>query len=175
MIIQFTIKGNPFGKQRPYFTSFRGGARGIKRKETILHENIARETWHQVFKGQKEFEGDISIKITAYYKIPQSWSKWKRQAAELQIIRPNRKGPLKPDVDNVCKWIMDSLNPSKIGHKTVPFSGVFKDDGQVVDLSISSYYSNDPKTEVLIEAKPQLSTEEIKKKVKERLKENGSV
>lgn len=174
MIIEFTIDGNPFGKQRPYFTSFRGGSRGIKRKETILHENIARETWHQVYKGKKEFEGDISIYIEAFYQIPQSWPKWKQQAAEFDIIRPNRKGPLKADVDNVCKWIMDSLNPNKIGHKTLEGTGVYRDDGQVVDLQIVSHYSHQPRTKVRIDARPKLDTNEIKKKVKERLK-NGSI
>lgn len=173
MKIVFTITGNPFGKQRPYIVRGRNGMRGIKRKESILHENVAREAWHQIYNGKKENDWDISIKIQAFYVIPKSWPKWKKQAALFGYLRPNKKGPLKPDVDNVAKWIMDSLNPAKIGHKTVEGTGVYRDDGQVVDLSFSSFYSDNPRTEVTIIASEKPDMEEIKKKVKERLKNDS--
>lgn len=173
MVISFTIDGNPFGKQRPYIVRNSRGPHGIKRKESILHENIAREAWHQVYQG-KQAEWDVYLDIKAFYKIPQSWPKWKQNAARFGYLKPNKKGPLKPDVDNVAKWIMDSLNPSKIGRKTIPNSGIYADDGAVVDLHISSYYSDKPRTEVKIVTQPKPDMNEIKKKVKERLK-NDSV
>lgn len=159
--IKFTIPGNPFGKQRPYVVN----KRGIKRKETVLHENIAREAWHNAYSG-KTFEWDIALDIIAYYQIPKGWPKWKQQAARLGYIRPNKKGPSKPDVDNVSKLIMDSLNPTKIGKKTVPNTGIYKDDGQVVHLAIDSYYSDDPRAEVTVTAYKKPDLAQIKEKVK---------
>lgn len=165
MIFKFTIPGNPFGKQRPYVVN----KRGIKRHKTILHENIAREAWHQSYKG-KQNDWDIALDLVAYYEIPKSWPKWKQEAARLKLIRPNRKGPSKPDVDNVCKLVMDSLNPAKVGHRTIPNTGIYSDDGQVVHLAINSYYSDDPRTEVKITASLKPDLQEIKSKVKENKK-----
>lgn len=161
MRIEFTIPGNPFGKQRPYVVN----RHGIKRKESVLHENIAREAWHNEYSG-KPFEWSIALDITAYYQIPKSWAKWKQKAARLGYIRPNKKGPSKPDVDNVSKLIMDSLNPTKIGRKTVPNTGIYEDDGQVVHLTIDSYYSVNPRVVVIVTAyeKPDLA------KIKEEMK-----
>lgn len=176
MVITFEISGVPFGKQRPYVVRGRNGVHGIKRKESILHENLAREAWHQAINLKQEFDWDISLDLTAYYPIPKkSWPQWKQNAARFGYIRPNRKGPSKPDADNVAKWVMDSLNPNKIGHKAIPNSGIYADDGQVVHLSIDSYYSDDPRTVVRIEATPKPDMNEIKKKVKERLKQNDEI
>lgn len=161
MIFKFTIPGNPFGKQRPYVAHHRG----FKRHKSILHENIAREAWHQSYRG-KTNEGDVKLDLKAFYQIPKSWPKWKKEAARLNFIKPNRKGPSKPDVDNVSKLVMDSLNPAKIGRKTVPNTGVYLDDGQVVHLAIDSYYSDNPRVEVTVEILEELNTDEIKRKVK---------
>lgn len=165
MIIKFIIPGNPFGKQRPYV----GNRHGFKRKETVLHENIAREAWHQAYSG-KTYNGNVSIDLIAYYCIPISWPKWKQRAAKYGYIRPHRKGPKKPDVDNVCKLVMDSLNPTKIGRKTMTNTGVYEDDGQVVDLKISSYYSENPRIEAIVNATEEEDPELLKKLVKEHEK-----
>lgn len=162
LIIKFTIPGNPFGKQRPYF----GNRRGFKRSKTTLHENLAREAWHQVYDGAVA-TWDVAIDLKAYYCIPKSWPKWKQKAALLGYIRPNKKGPKKPDVDNVSKLVMDSLNPAKVGHRNLPNTGIYEDDGQVVHLAIDSWYSDNPRVEVTVNALPMPDVEEIKKKVKE--------
>ena len=46
----------------------------------------------------------------------------------------------KPDVDNVAKIILDGLNCI-----------AWDDDTQVVDLSVSKYYSEEPRVSVMIE------------------------
>lgn len=65
---------------------------------------------------------------------------------------------------------MDSLNPTKIGRKTVPNTGVYEDDGQVVDLKISSYYSENPRIEAIVNATEEEDPELLKKLVKEHEK-----
>jgi len=56
------------------------------------------------------------------------------------IIRPTKK----PDIDNICKIICDSLN--KIA---------YHDDSQIVDCQVRKFYSERPRVVVTIsEAKP---------------------
>lgn len=160
MIIKFTIPGNPFGKERPYVVHHHG----IKRPKSVLHENIAREAWHKKYSG-KTLDWDVALDIKAFYRIPDSWAKWKKEAARRGYIKPNKKGPSKPDVDNVSKLVMDSLNPTKIGHKIVPNTGIYQDDGQVTHLAIDSYYSDNPRVEVTVNAQEKPDLTEIKTKM----------
>lgn len=162
--VTFVIPGNPFGKQRPLVvkTSYRGG-RGIKRKETIAYENKARYYWRNAYKGDYDLENPVSLILTAYYQIPDSWPKWKKEAARQGLIRPMKKSSIKPDVDNVTKMIMDSLNQTSINRKHVPNTGLYKDDGQVVDQEIHAFYSDEPRVEVdaYILEKPDLKSLKI--------------
>ena len=67
----------------------------------------------------------ISVDIQAFYPIPQSLSKAKRNDAINGNIRPTTK----PDCDNVIKAVLDALN------------GVaYYDDKQVVSVSCNKYY-----------------------------------
>ena len=54
----------------------------------------------------------------------------------LGIIRPT----IKPDVDNIAKVILDSLNGL-----------AYKDDKQIVFCIISKWYGENPKVEVILE------------------------
>lgn len=167
MIIKFTIDGNPFGKQRPLVAH----RHGIKRPETRIYERKARGTWNRVYRSP-EFTGAVKIDLKAYYPIPQSWAKWKKEAARKKLIRPIRKSKLKPDVDNVCKMIMDSLNPETYRRQKVG-PGVYLDDGQVVHLSIESWYSDSPRVEVTIDAQQEAAANEIKEKLKKLPKDES--
>lgn len=161
MKIQFTIPGNPFGKQRPYVAN----GRGFKRPKSVMKENLAREAWHQKFNG-KEAEWDVYLDILAYCAIPKSWPKWKQEAARLGILRPNKKGPNSPDLDNVLKWVADSCNPATVHRKTIKGTGIYKDDGQIVHMNIDGWYSDNPRTEVIITALKKPTIAELKELVK---------
>ncbi|WP_423739149.1 RusA family crossover junction endodeoxyribonuclease [Clostridium sporogenes] len=52
------------------------------------------------------------------------------------IVRPT----IKPDVDNIAKVILDSLNGL-----------AYKDDKQIVTCGISKWYGEDPRVEVILE------------------------
>lgn len=76
------------------------------------------------------------MSITAYYQIPKSASKRKREQMERNIIVPT----VKPDADNVCKAVCDALN------------GVaWKDDAQIVNLIFEKHYGAEPCVKVEIE------------------------
>lgn len=166
MEIKFTIPGNPFGKQRPYVAN----GHGFKRPKTIAKENLARESWNQVFNG-KESEWNVDLSVIAYCTIPKSWPKWKQEAARLGVIRPNKKGKYTPDLDNVIKWVADSCNPRKVSKKTIKGTGIYADDGQIVHMDIDGWYSDKPRTEVTLTTYRRPTVEEIKQKVKEMKKD----
>lgn len=163
MIIKFTIPGNPFGKQRPLVVGYRK-KHGIKREKTRLYENKAREAWHNAYDGPEQ-TWDVSMNIKAFYEIPKSWPKWKKKAALQKLLRPNKKSPLKCDADNAAKMVMDSVNPETYHHKIIR-QGIYHDDGQVVDLHIESWYSDNPRVEVTINAQPEPDLEIIKQMMK---------
>ena len=73
--------------------------------------------------------------MTAYYSIPKSDSRKKRDLKINGALRPMKK----PDADNVLKCICDALN------------GVaFVDDAQVVRAVVEKFYSMDPRVDVKI-------------------------
>jgi len=121
----FTVPGLPRGKGRPRFS--RNG-HTYTPKDTILYENLVATSYD----GGK-LEGDLSAKIVCYFPIPKSISKKKREFMLTERVYYNHK----PDLDNLAKIILDSLN------------GIaFDDDRQVVRLEVSKFYSDRPRAEV---------------------------
>lgn len=81
--------------------------------------------------------GDIRAVICFYMPIPKNWSKRKKQLAVNGEIRPS----VKPDLDNLCKAVLDALNGGIAYH----------DDKQLVELHLSKMYSDHPRTEIELE------------------------
>lgn len=163
----FTIPGNPFGKERPLVVRRGRFSRGIKRPKTRQYENMTRTLWKSNYQGTYDVENAINLDIKAYYQIPASWAKWKKEAAKQGVIRPVHKSRIKPDVDNVAKMIMDSFNQEELNRKHVPNTGLYKDDGQVVHLSVDSWYSDEPRVEATLTVLPLMDIEEVKKAMQE--------
>lgn len=128
-----TIPGEPKGKQRPRMTR-----QGITYtpKETVVYENLVKTCFQGQNPNYKYIDGYIRATISAYYSIPKSVSKKKRQQMIDNIIRPTKK----PDLDNVAKMILDALN--KVA---------YDDDKQVVELIIKKYYAEMPFTKLVLE------------------------
>lgn len=137
--IEFTIEGEVKGKMRPKATAFGGHARVYTPSAQIKNENwikmeYLRKAESEGFKGF----GDkpVNIYITTNIAIPKSFSKKKREQALAVMLRPI----VKPDIDNVCKTILDALN------------GIaFDDDKQIVRLNAEKYYSEKTFTYVYME------------------------
>ncbi len=133
MEIKFTVLGAPVAKGRPRMT--RQGHTYTPQK-TVAYENLVRLEYQRQC-GSFKFGTDapLDVRITAYYPIPKSVSKKKRQMMVSHQLRPMKR----PDTDNVCKSILDSLN------------GVaYYDDAQVVDCQVRKFYGEDPRVFVKI-------------------------
>lgn len=136
MRANFCILGEPQGKGRPRFSTVCGHVKPRTPEETVLYENLVKTEYRQQVGVKFPDDAMLDVRIFAYYPIPKSASKRKRQAMLEKKIRPTKK----PDWDNVGKVICDSLN------------GIaYRDDAQVVDSMVRKFYGEDPKVVVTIE------------------------
>ena len=85
--------------------------------------------------GQQMLTGELCASLTAYFAIPNSKSKAEKKRMSWGIVRPTKK----PDIDNLIKSVLDSLN------------GIaYKDDSQIVTVVAEKFYSDVPRLELEI-------------------------
>jgi Holliday junction resolvase RusA-like endonuclease len=130
--MKFIIPGEPKGKGRPRVTKT---GHAFTPKDTLEYENWVKQCYVNC-EDRKLLDGQIYAKIDCYFSIPKSATIKKSNMMRQNIIRPCKK----PDVDNVCKSILDSLN------------GIaYKDDSQIVDCLIRKWYADEPRVEVRLQ------------------------
>lgn len=129
-MIRFTILGEPVSKQRPRVTKW--GT--YTPDKTVNYENLVKQLY--ISEGLPQLVGELEIEVVAYFVIPKSISKKKRDQMNKGIIRPTKK----PDLDNIIKIISDALN-------TI----AYHDDSQIVKATIEKYYSDNPRVEVVLQ------------------------
>lgn len=134
MTVKFTVLGEPRGKQRPRVTR-KGNT--YTPAETVQYENLVRMEYRRQC-GDYRFPDDaaLDMRIMAYYAIPKSASKKKRQEMLEHRIRSLKK----VDCDNAVKIVADSLNMI-----------AYRDDVQIVDCQIRKFYSSEPRIVVTIQ------------------------
>lgn len=155
-MIKITIPGEPVPKQRPRMIrqsiaynpdepipmQSRATKQGIvyTPAKTRRYEQLVQEIYNSEIKHDEFYDKGIPLvfRVKAFFAIPKSWSKRKQQQAldgELDVTK-------RPDGDNILKICMDALN------------GVaFYDDAQIIEMSISKHYSDNPRVEIEIERK----------------------
>ena len=134
MGIVFEVPGEPRGKGRPRFTK---EGHAYTDSETRAYEKKIMAYYRQQLRDFRWGDGAcVSVEVTAVYPIPKSATKASLAAIQAGRILPKRK----PDIDNVLKVVLDSLN------------GIaYKDDSQVVMISGKKIYGHEPK--LIIEMK----------------------
>ena len=131
--IEFKIPGKVIGKGRPHFVKKTGVA--ITPQQTRSYESLIRDVVLPLMGGEKPWEGRVKANIVAYYKIPKSWSKKDKELASQQQIPPK-----KPDVDNVVKIVLDSLN-----------RWLYLDDTQVCECHMYKFWAEEDNLYVQME------------------------
>ena len=128
--MKIVIPMPPVSKGRPRFANGHAYTPAKTRAYEEAVQLIARRSI------KEPFTGPLRMKIHFYLPIPKSWSKAKKQAAMDKTVVPSAK----PDIDNLCKAIMDGLNGG-IG---------YNDDKQIVELHTYKWYG-EPRTEIELE------------------------
>jgi Holliday junction resolvase RusA-like endonuclease len=114
------VEGKIRGKARPRV--FNGHA--MTPEITVNYENWVKACYQQ--QEGKYLEGQIRATLTAYFTIPKSYTNKRKEAIKQGEEHPQKK----PDVDNIAKIILDSLN------------GIaYKDDSQVVELRVNKRFT----------------------------------
>lgn len=131
-MINFEIPGEPMGKQRARTTKWGS----YTPEKTVNYETLVKVIYKEKYPKQELIYTPIKMTINAYLKIPKSTPKKHISLMAEGGIRPTKK----PDIDNIAKIILDALN------------GIcYKDDTQVISLTLNKYYGLEPKVEVYIE------------------------
>ena len=132
---EFIVPGAPQGKARPRFTR-QGHA--YTPKKTHDYESYIKMCYKQKVKEKCYKEDEpLEISINAYYPIPKSYNKAKKQQAIAGALVPRSK----PDVDNIAKAVLDALNLT-----------AYEDDKLVAKLTVEKHYSEEPRLEIRIGA-----------------------
>lgn len=131
--VQFTVPGKPRGKGRPRFSTAGGFVRTYTDAQTASYENLVALEYERA--GGKLMDGPVRVLIHAYFPIPKSASKKLRGEMIDGVVLPK----CKPDVDNICKAVLDGLN------------GVaYTDDTQVTTLVSMRDYGEIPRLDVKV-------------------------
>ena len=133
--IRFTIPGYPMGKQRPRFVRRGKFVSTYTPKETKNYEAKVKKSYLKISNGFSFNNDPVDISTKAYYPIPKSISKKKRQ----QMIDGTIPCTKKPDIENNSKAIMDGLN-----------NVAYNDDSQVCKLFAEKMYGEEPRVEVTL-------------------------
>lgn len=135
MTTEFVIPGEPYGKGRPRFRKVGEHQQPYTPAKTANYENLVKLSFMEQCGVRFPEDAMLDVRIFAYYAIPKSVSKKKRQAMLDRKIRPTKK----PDFDNIGKIVCDSLN--KVA---------YKDDSQIVDAMVRKFYDEAPRVVVKI-------------------------
>jgi Holliday junction resolvase RusA-like endonuclease len=132
-MIEIEIKGNPIAKARPRFARVGKFVRTYDPQET--------EESRFLFEVQKQWNRppiDHPLKVRCSFEmpIPKGTSGKKRQAMNFDEIKHTKR----PDISNLIKFVEDCLN-----------GVVWKDDSFIVYLAGGKFYSDEPKTLIMIE------------------------
>ena len=134
MIYEFEVPGKVIGKGRPRLNSYTGVVYTPTR--TKDYESLVEQYFLLKYPRFKALEGRIKVSIIAYFSIPKTTKK-----ADINEMLENNISPTKkPDIDNIVKSILDSMNKF-----------AFKDDNQITKLEVEKKYSMEDKVYVKIE------------------------
>ena len=134
--VTFTVPGQPVGKGRARVGRAGGFVRMFTPEKTATYESTIALFADQAMAGQALITGPVRLRLICRFAIPDSWSKKKRGQALQGAIYPATK----PDADNITKAVCDAVNGI-----------VWKDDAQVVELSVKKWYALNPGVTAIVE------------------------
>lgn len=134
MIYEFEVPGKVIGKGRPRLNSYTGVVYTPTR--TKDYESLVEQYFLLKYPRFKALEGRIKVSIIAYFSIPKTTKKTDINEMLENNISPTKK----PDIDNIVKAILDSMNKF-----------AFNDDNQITKLEVEKKYAIEDKVYVKIE------------------------
>lgn len=131
--IKLIVPGEPKGKGRPKFSRQGKFVKTYTPETTVNYENWVKICFQEA--KLSKLTGELKAEINCFFGIPNSYSKKKKEEAQNGLIRPTKK----PDIDNIAKIILDSLNGL-----------AYDDDKNIVSCQIDKWFDSNPRVEVYI-------------------------
>lgn len=131
---EFEIVSKIVGKGRPRLNSYTGAVYTPTR--TKDYEELVKQSFLINNPGAKMLDKRVKVEIIAYFSVPNLATKKQKEEMLEGKISPTKK----PDIDNIVKIILDSLN-----------GFVILDDTQVTKLVVEKIYGLEEKVYVRIE------------------------
>ncbi|MDY5881763.1 MAG: RusA family crossover junction endodeoxyribonuclease, partial [Roseburia sp.] len=124
MTCDFVVEGKPVGKGRPRFKRMGNFVQTYTPAATADYEKLVSLRFQNA--GGVITDKPVRVEVVAFFAPPKSTKKRDRIEMLANRILPEKK----PDIDNIAKIILDALN------------GIaYKDDSQVVDLSVKKCFA----------------------------------
>lgn len=123
-MLEFTVLGDPRGTRKgPGYTD----------SETRAYEAKVRRAF--LANGGTKTDAPIAVIISAFHRVPKSWS----QERQRKALLGDTQATCKPVAANIAKAVLDALNHY-----------AYEDDKQVVSLHVRKAYAVTPRVEVAI-------------------------
>lgn len=129
MMVTFHIPGQPVAKGRPRFARRGGFVVAYTDAKTLGYEHQVKLAASIAMRGLEPSPDPLALAVVLDMQIPDSWSKRRRALAASGSIAATKK----PDADNILKGIKDGCNGI-----------VWRDDAQVVRITLEKRYSETP-------------------------------
>ena len=134
MIYEFEVPGKVIGKGRPRLNTYTGTV--YTPTKTKDYETLVEQYFLLKYPKFKALEGRLKVSIIAYFEIPKSTKK-----SDIGEMLENNISPTKkPDIDNIVKVVLDSMNKF-----------AFRDDTQITKLEVEKVYGLEEKIFIRIE------------------------
>ena len=134
MKFEFEVPGKIIGKGRPRVNTTTGIA--YTPTKTKDWETLSKQYFLLKYPRIKPFSNRVFVQIVAHFAIPKQFGKKEKE----QILNGTLSPTKKPDIDNIAKIVLDSLNGL-----------AFNDDTQVTKIIVEKVYSDEEKISIIIE------------------------
>lgn len=127
-MIEFKVEGKAVPQPRPRVVRMRNGqTRAYNSEKSVVYKRIVKAAALSEMNKQRLTMTDrpLAMRLTFVFTPPKSYTKKKLEAVKSGELRYTKK----PDLDNLAKAILDALNGT-----------VYKDDSQIITLSINKEY-----------------------------------
>lgn len=129
-MIEFKVEGKAVPQPRPRVVRMRNGqSRAYNSEKSVVYKRIVKAAALSEMNKQRLTMTDrpLSMRLTFVFAPPKSYTKKKLEAVKSGELRYTKK----PDLDNLAKAILDACNNT-----------VYKDDSQIITLSINKEYGH---------------------------------
>ena len=134
-IVNFTVEGNPVGKQRARYVKRGNFVSAYTPEKTRTYESLIKEAAIKAMGSSEPLETPVTLYLYIRVPIPKSYSKKRIKACLNGSEQPIKK----PDASNILKSVEDGMN-----------SVVYKDDSQIVNIHVTKVYSSQAGVDICV-------------------------